>query len=62
MTEDHPQSSISKDMTVHTMAYVLITPARNEAKFIEKVTERVWQLLEEDLRREQERRGKRFGS
>jgi hypothetical protein len=31
-------------------------------EFIQQVTERVWQMLREDLRREQERRGKRFGS
>ena len=34
----------------------------NKAEFIKKVSERVWQLLQQDLRRDQERRGKRFGS
>ena len=34
----------------------------NEKEFIKKVSERVWQLLQQDLRRDQERRGKRFGS
>ncbi|MDQ7025539.1 MAG: hypothetical protein Q9P01_01620 [Anaerolineae bacterium] len=36
--------------------------AEKEADFIKKVGERVWQLLQQDLRRDQERRGKRFGS
>jgi hypothetical protein len=33
-----------------------------QAKFIKKVSDRVWQLLQQELRRDQERRGKRFGS
>ena len=35
---------------------------QKETEFIKKVSERVWQLLQQDLRRDQERRGKRFGS
>jgi hypothetical protein len=34
---------------------------QKEAEFIKKVSERVWQLLQQDLRHDQERRGKRFG-
>lgn len=36
--------------------------AGKEAELLKKVSERVWQLLQQDLRRDQERRGKRFGS
>ena len=35
---------------------------KKEAEFIKKVSERVWQLLQQDLRRDQERRVNRFGS
>ena len=35
---------------------------QKESELIKKVSERVWQLLQQDLRRDQERRGKRFGS
>jgi hypothetical protein len=35
---------------------------QQDAEFVKKVSERVWQLLQQDLRRDQERRGKRFGS
>ena len=38
------------------------TEHQKEAEFIKKVSERVWQLLQQDLRHDQERRGKRFGS
>jgi hypothetical protein len=34
---------------------------QQDAEFVKKVSERVWQLLRQDLRRDQERRGKRFG-
>lgn len=36
--------------------------AKKEADFIKKVGDKVWQMLQQDLRRDQERRGKRFGS
>lgn len=35
---------------------------QKEAELLQKVSDRVWQLLQQDLRRDQERRGKRFGS
>jgi hypothetical protein len=38
------------------------TEHQKDAEFIKKVSERVWQLLQQDLRHDQERRGKRFGS
>ncbi len=34
--------------------------AKTQDDLIRQVTERVWEMLREDLRREQERRGTRF--
>lgn len=41
MTGNRSQSSGSKDMTTDNLTYILITPARNEAKFIEETIKSV---------------------